>query len=139
MTKYTVASQRAVRPEERQVAPIWRGIGCIMILVIPVISYMLAALTVRWALAQDMPVPYQLIGNPVLPPVLYQTGLAPIADFIASQENLYAILLVAVLYTVIIGGIISLVYALIYKVVGPPRYGPLDAPTPNIKVQRYKR
>jgi hypothetical protein len=44
-----------------------------------------------------------------------------------------------VLYIVIFGGIISVIWALIYRVVGPPRYGPLDAPTPDIKVKTYKR
>ena len=83
--------------------------------------------------------PFQLMGNPVMPPELYQTGLAPVADFLASQRNLYGNLLLAVLYIVIIGGIISVIWALAYRVVGPPRYGPLDAATPDIKVKRYKR
>ena len=110
-----------------------------MLVVIPVVSYVLAVFTVRTALAQDMPVPYQLIGNPVLPPWLYQTGLAPIASFVASQENLYGNLLIAVLYIVFIGGIISLAWTILYKFIGPPRYGPLDAETPDIRVKRYKR
>ncbi len=140
MTKYTVASSRqGGKPEEKQVAPIWRGIGCIMILVIPVISYAIASALVQFAVDQQYPVPYQLMGNPVLPPSLYQPGLAPIANFIASQQNLYANLALTVLLVVIFGGIISVVYAFVYQIVGPARYGPLDAPTPNVRVKRYKR
>ena len=53
-----------------------------------------------------------------------------------SQQNLYGNLLIGVLYIVIFGGIISVIWALIYRVVGPPRYGPLDAEP--IKSKRYK-
>ncbi len=140
MTKYTVASsQRGTKPELQQVAPIWRGIGCLMILIIPIVSYLLSSVAVNFALDQGYPVPSELVGNPVLPPALYQTGLAPIASFLASQENLYAILALTVLLIVVIGGIVSVVYAAIYKVVGPPRYGPLDVEAPRGRVKRYKR
>ncbi len=140
MTKYTVASsQRSARPEDKQVAPIWRGIGCLMILVIPIVSYLLSSVIVGFAEAQGYPLPYQLMGNPVFPPALYQSDLAPVAGFLATQENLYAILVLTVLLIVIIGGIISVVYAAIYRVVGPPRYGPLDVEAPRNKIKRYKR
>jgi hypothetical protein len=110
-----------------------------MMLVIPVVSYLLAMVTMNVAVNAGWPVPYQLMGNPVLPPEIYQTGLAPVATFLASQQNLYGNLLIGVLYIVIFGGIISVIWALVYRVVGPPRYGPLDAPTPDIKVKTYKR
>src|SRR5512143_1267682 len=116
MGRYTPSARGSARiGEQKQVAPIWRGIGCIMMLVIPVVSYFLAMLTVNGAVEQGLPVPYQLIGHPVMPPWLYQTGLAPIADFIASQQNLYGNLLVGVLYVVIFGGIISVFWAFLYK------------------------
>ena len=47
MTKYTVASRRGARTEEKQVDPIWRGIGCVMIVVIPLMAYGIATL-VEW-------------------------------------------------------------------------------------------
>ncbi len=139
MGRYSASARRAAHPEKEQVAPIWRGIGCLMIVIIPVVSYMLASLAMTLAVQAELPMPYQFIGNPVLPPVLFRTGLAPIAGFLAQQENLYGILALTVLFIVIIGGIVSVVYAAIYRVVGPPRYGPLDAETPRINVKRYKR
>jgi hypothetical protein len=139
MTKYTVASRQSARPEAKQVAPIWRGIGCVMILVIPVLSYLISYWFVHYAADQGLPIPYQLMGNPVMPATLYQTGLAPVADFIASQQNLYAILLMTVVLIVVFGGVISVIYAMVYRVVGPPRYGPLDVEAPRGRVKRYKR
>jgi hypothetical protein len=34
----------------------------------------------------------------------------------------------------------SFVYALVYRFVGPPAYGPMDAPPPRgVRLKRYKR
>jgi len=33
----------------------------------------------------------------------------------------------------------SVLYAFVYRLVGPPRYGPLDVPPPNVKLKKYKR
>jgi hypothetical protein len=141
MTKYTVASQQR-RPVNAppQVKPIWRGIGCIMMIVVPVVSFLLAVFTVNLAVAQDWPMPYQLMGYPVMPPLLSKpAALVPVVTFIQSQLNLYAILLFTVAYIVVIGAIVSFIYAFAYRYVGPPRYGPLDAEPPNRRVKRYKR
>jgi hypothetical protein len=45
----------------------------------------------------------------------------------------------AILYTIGISGLLSVVYSVLYRFVGPPRYGPLDVPQPQVKVGRYKR
>jgi hypothetical protein len=139
MTKYTVASQRRARTEERTLSPIWRGIGCLLIVLIPVVSYLLAVWIVGLAVQQNWPMPYQLMGFPNLPAVLSSTGLAPVVDFIESRQDLYAILLITIVVIVVLGTLLSLIYSVIYRVVGPPRYGPLDAPPPKVGIKRYKR
>jgi hypothetical protein len=140
MTKYTVAAgQRGPRPEVKEVHPVWRGIGCAMMVIVPIVSFLIAKWFVGYALEQGWAIPYQLLGNPVMPPALYQTGLAPVADFIARQSNLYAVLGVTVLLIVMIGGLISVVWAVFYHFMGPPRYGPLDVEAPRGKVKGYKR
>ncbi len=140
MTKYTSAAQRRVTPRPQGPHPIWRGIGCLMFLIIPLISYLLAAMTVQIALDQNWPMPYQLMGYPSMPPLLWAiSSLAPVWAFIEGQKDLYAVLGIAVVYIVVFGAILSLGYALVYRLVGPPRYGPLDAPPPRVSVKRYKR
>ncbi len=140
MTKYTVASARRPANVQPEVHPIWRGIGCIMMVVIPLISFGLAVFTVNLAVAQDWPMPYQLMGYPVMPTLLMKSdALVPIMMFIQGQQNLYAILLLTVAYIVVLGAIVAAVYSFVYRFVGPPRYGPLDAPPEDIKVKRYKR
>ncbi len=140
MTKYTVASQRRAQREEKTLPPIWRGIGCLLILFVPFMSYVFAAGTVQLAVSQNWPMPYQLMGYPVMPPLLFKSeGLTPILAFIQTQQDLYAILLITVIYIVAFGAVLSYVYSLVYKLVGPPRYGPLDAPPPRVAPKRYKR
>lgn len=140
MTKYTVAQERRVREAQQQVPPIWRGIGCLMIIIVPLMSYFLATVIVQIALDQKWPLPYQLMGYPALSQDLLKvSSLAPLWNFIQSQANLYATLLFTVLFIVGIGALVSVVYAVVWRFVGPPRYGPLDAPPPKIAVKRYKR
>jgi hypothetical protein len=140
MTRYTEASRRAGPSAQPQVPAIWRGIGCLLILIVPLMSYAIAVLTVQAATEKNWPIPYQLVGFPVLPPSLLKVGaLAPIWNFIQAQPNLYGIVVFTILFIVVIGAVLSFGYALLYRFVGPPRLGPLDAEQPRIAVKRYKR
>ena len=140
MTKYTVAHDRRVREAKQETPAIWRGIGCLMIIFIPLMSYFIATLIVQAAVAQQWPLPYQLMGYPVLPQGLLKvSALSPLWTFIQSQANLYAILLFTVILIVAVGALVSFIYAIAWRYVGPPRYGPLDAPPPKITTKRYKR
>ncbi len=76
----------------------------------------------------------------MLPNYFFATaGLTYIFSPIVNTQNLYAIILISVVYMVILGGVISLVYAVIYRIANPKRYGAFDAPPPNIKAKKYKR
>ena len=112
-----------VRQDEKpktQVHPIWRGIGCLLIVLLPIISYAGSVLIVDAnELHQWIMIPHELTGPsqyPFLYAYLVSTGLLVILGF-----------------TVIFS-----VYALFYRIIGPPRHGPLDAPPPK-KVRRRKR
>ncbi len=144
MTKYTLASQRRPANAKPEVHPLWRGVGCIMMIIVPVISFVGAGITVDQIIKQGLPMPYELMGYPVMPPLLMKSdALLPLMLWIEQQQNLYAILLFTVAYIVVLGGLIALVYALVYRYVGPSRYGPLDARPEEIignrRIKRYKR
>jgi hypothetical protein len=140
MTKYSSSNRRRAVPRPDSPHPIWRGIGCLMIVIVPVMAFTLGLLTVQIALALNWPVPIQLTGYPVLPASLFSVNiLVPILIFIEHQNNFYALMTLTILYTVVLGALFSLIYAIIYRFVGPPKYGPQDAPPPNIKVRPYKR
>ena len=138
MGKYS-SNMRQAPPPATSSNPIWRGFGCLMIVIIPVISYAAAFMLVDIGAKQGWPIPYQLMGQPAIHPLLWKvTSLVPLWAFIQSQNNLYAILSLALLIIIILASFISIIYAFMFRS-AVPRYGPLDVPPPNIKVKHYKR
>jgi len=118
-----------------------RGIGCIMIVVVPLLAYGVSVLLVNYGAKRGWPIPPNWYGPPSIHPLLWKfQGLQPILQFIQAQNNLDANLIFAVALTIVIGGIMSIIYGYIYTLFGPPRYGPQDAPPiKGVKVKRYKR
>jgi hypothetical protein len=120
--------------------PIWRGIGCMFMLLVPAMSLALSSLLIEEALKKGFPIPRELLGVPVMHPLLFRVpGLVSLLLWVESLNNLYAILVGAFTLTILLGGIFALVYAFVYRLVGPPLYSGLDAPPPNVKTKRYKR
>jgi vacuolar-type H+-ATPase subunit I/STV1 len=140
MGKYTSLSQKPDIPRNRGVHPVMRGFGCIMLAIVPFLSYGLAVIAVNLWLLRGLPLPPEWIGYLEIDPLLYRiSGLTLILDFLGSQYNLVANLVFAFAIAIIIAGVMSIVFGYIYRLFGPPQYGPLDAPPPRVKVKRYKR
>jgi hypothetical protein len=119
---------------------VWRGIGCLMILIIPILSVALAYETFNYGIEQKWLIPYQLLGTPRLPDIFYDVRILRQLSFpIRQTVNFYGYALASILYLIVIGGFISVLYAFVYRLTGPARYGPFDAPPPTIKTKRYKR
>ncbi len=139
MGRYSPSNIRTPKSRVEGPHPIWRGIGCILMIVVPIISFGLAELTIQSNWSQQY-VPYQLLGYPILPAVLWKPGLLdPVLVLIQGIPNLYGVLVFFFLYLLVLGAFVSVGNAYLYKTLGPPRYGPQDAPPPKIKVRRYKR
>ena len=134
--------QRSIRVKEkkRQQHPIWRGIGCLIIIIVPIMSYAIGLVTFPLYLDAGL-IPYELMGTPQVPDWMWNSpNVASFLQAIIGHPNLKAILLLTVVYTVFIGGLLSLMYALIYRAFGPPKYGPQDAPPIRArKVKKYTR
>ncbi len=140
MTKYTVANRRGAKGPEQEVHPIWRGVGCFMMIFVPLMSYFFATITMQAAVDGSWPIPYQLMGYPTMPAGMMRIPvLSSIGYFLQGQQNLYGVVLLTLLYIVVIGAIVSAIYSFAWRYVGPPQYGPLDAPPPKIATKRYKR
>jgi hypothetical protein len=138
MGKYGSFKQEAFkRPYE--VHPVWRGIGCILMLLIPIVSIVGAMVLIDAGTKNGWPFPPEIMGNPRFPSIAYTLPIVNnIAGTISSVNNLYAIMLFSVIFMIAGFAVISLVYSTAFKVMGPPRYSPLDAPdVPRGK--RYKR
>lgn len=140
MSKYKFADSKSPAPKRHEVHPIMRGISCIMMIIVPILSYIASDLLIGNGFGRQV-IPLAWYGRIEFPPLLIQlTG--PLGDalrYIASINHLAANLVLAVVIVVVVGGLMSVIYGYIYELAGPPKYGPTDVPPPRVKVKRYKR
>lgn len=140
MGKYRSSATK--REVEKVKAPhfVWRGIGCLMMIIVPAMSIAAGVETVQYGIDQKWPIPYQLLGTPKYPDFFYKSsGLMLILSPITGVKHFYAYVVAALIFMIILGGIVSVGYAFVYQMMAPSRYGPMDAPPPKVKVKRYKR
>ncbi len=118
MGKFTTFSRRTP-PKKRpwEVHPIWRGIGCLLFLMGPFISFAAAHYIVELDLAQGwLAVPREMSAAFTLPVVDYTINHA-LAD-----------VLVAILLLLLGFAAVMIIYSVMYSIMGPSRLGPMDAP-----------
>jgi hypothetical protein len=117
-----------------------RGIGCILMIVVPILAYGVSVLLVNYGGNHGWPIPASMYGPPSIPPALWKMqNFQSILLFLQNQSNLEANLLFTVAITAVIGGLMSIIYGYIYALFGPPRYGPQDAPPIRKKIKKYTR
>jgi hypothetical protein len=65
-----------------------------------------------------------------------------VGDLVAllrGENNLVANLVFMVVISVVLYGIMSIVYGYVYSVAAPSKYGPMDVPPPRVKTKKYRR
>jgi hypothetical protein len=138
MGKYRRES-RGSNPKDKQLHPIWRGIGCAILILVPILSFAAASVLMPFLLNRGL-VPQQLLFTPQIPIWFwYAPVLAEAIQFLFGRYAIFATLMLTVVFIIILGGAFSLIYAFMYRVVAPSRYGPMDAPPPKVKIRKYKR
>lgn len=115
-----------------------RGVGCIMMVVVPIISYLAATLIVPVFPIPLLPSMTRAID---IPPWLYNslTGLQGLFNYIESQPLFLSYIIFALVLIILIFSIMSIVYGFLYKAFGPSPYGPTDEPPIHKKVKKYTR
>ncbi|MHC1741039.1 MAG: hypothetical protein AB9897_08025 [Anaerolineaceae bacterium] len=118
MTKYSMYKpNQKDKPVQKPIHPIWRGIGCILLIVIPVISYIAADfLIINRSTFSWLIIPQEFVVNNLPDPLLL-------------VKIFYTAIFVAVLYL-----LLTIITFVINRFFGPSRYGPYDVPID--KVQR---
>lgn len=140
MGKYNSRTRNKTAPERHQVPPLVRGIGCISMAIIPILSYGIADYLIVKGPARSWPIPPNLLGPPNIPIFFLESRyLGGIARFLQAQNHLGANLVFALTITIIIGGIMAIVYGYVYTAFGPSKYGPTDVPPPRVKTKKYTR
>jgi len=110
MGKFRYTSMQQPKERPYKVHPIWRGIGCLMIILIPLMSY---------------------AGAVMLFDANTRNGWVPVPaiQYIPDQYAVLAWQLGLTLVLSILGFVLYfIVYSFLYRFVGPSRYGPLDSP-----------
>jgi hypothetical protein len=137
---YQVHSQAKERPW--MVHPIWRGFGCVMLLIIPVMAYAAASLLIDLNFEQQwgIPVPREMYRTI---PIDIPSPVAEIPGIYWEVPHLYGNLLLGAVLMLIGFGLLMIFYTLIYSLMGPPRRGPLDAEpvrsTPRKKQKDWRK
>ncbi len=134
MGKYDKASRRTPPPQKPwTIHPVWRGIGCIWLLLSPVISYIIGYMLVEYDMKSGFyPIPPDFTRSITIPLARY----FPINNL--AVPHLYGTLLVGAVILIVGFGVIMVMYAIIYSIMGPKRLGPLDAPEIHRRTRRSR-
>ena len=139
MGKYQTYQKRNELPRN-EVHPVWRGIGCLIIIITPIISWAAAQVLLQIGKTQKWPFLYELSDFVRFPDYVYKIpGILVVANFLSGIAYLKALLLFFFLVLILLSGVFSVLNAMLYRLVGPPRYTALDAPAPRVKTKRYTR
>jgi len=137
MGKYAKYQRKSEK--KREMNPIWRGIGCILIVIVPVISYALMVIFSPVIIATNL-VPLDLLGKAKFPEwALKAPVLGDITFFIGGINDLWFKLIAFFVFLLLLTTIFSLIYTSILQVIGPPRYTDKDAPPSKYKAKVYRR
>ena len=141
MGRYTSYQREKAKAKRNEVNPVMRGIGCILIVLVPILAYGTAVYLVDYGVHKGLSIPATWLGMVNIPPLLLKlTGLSVVWSFLQAQNNLTANLVFALAIAIVIFGILAIIYGFIYRFSGPPEYGPTDMPpVRGRKVKRYKR
>ena len=114
------------KKENKGIHPAWRGIGCILMILIPLISFAASDVLIESNL-DKIAIPIILRGAPV------DTGVFGFIRYFPAK------LLLAVIITVALFALLFTIYALMYRVSGQTGRGPMDAPPDRQKIKKRSR
>lgn len=120
MSKHKIyRTETPPKPSKLPLHPIWRGIGCVLLIFIPLLSYLASSSLINNR---------QQISWLVIP-----------QDLIFSQfRDSYIVikLLYAGILVLAIGAVLALVTFALNRIFGPSRYGPHDIPPEKVRKLR---
>ena len=113
MPRTSIVHKRDKVERPWKVHPIWRGIGCILLVLIPLISWAVAELVLQTNL-QELSLPPQLMKNATLP-------------WVGEVQYFGAQALLSGIFAIVLFSLITIGYAILYSMIAPKRYGPQNA------------
>jgi len=109
-----------------------------MAIILPVLSFLSAIEFVNTGITKGWPIPTGLLGFVKFPAWVWKVPiLANLLQPITTYRNIFAILIFSIIFLILISGFLSFLYAILYRIVGPPVLTPVDAPP--IKYDNVKK
>jgi hypothetical protein len=123
MSRYSqYSSPESKKKTNNNIHPVWRGIGCILLVVIPVISYFTADYLVTNA---------ENISWMIIPQELIVSSL--------TDSNILVKLLYTAIFVFILYLILTIITFFANRFFGPGRYGPHDVPLDQVEINKSRR
>jgi hypothetical protein len=127
MGKYAKYEYKQVKPRRWKVHPIWRGIGLALVILVPILSYTGAYMLVR----ENMKSKWFEVSADLMQTINFAPLLRMIPELsgvVASIGKIYYLdLAFTVLFMVVGFGVLTILSGILYRAMGPSRYGPVDA------------
>jgi hypothetical protein len=134
------AFQKEKDAPSKEIHPVWRGIGLVINLLSPIISAAAAIVVVDYGKSQNWPFLASLSGTVRFPYIFYTIPwIRNVAEYLSTIPYLQALVLFFVIFVFLFSSIFAVINAMLYRMMGPPRYSPIDAPAPRVKTKRYTR
>jgi hypothetical protein len=135
----SIRSSRARQREERpwKIHPVWRGIGCALIILVPVMAW--AGADIFMEVKPFFEMPKELL-DPVIIPVTPNSQANLIIDFFNRLLSgvQYGHFFFTAVFSFLGFGVLSVLYGLFYRIAGPPRYSQFDVkPIRSPKRRRF--
>lgn len=131
--------ERSLREKRAPAEAAWRGIGVALFFIIPIMSWAAASVTLDEGIKRGWFIPADMVGFVRFPPEAYTTpGISTVAVWLSSIENLVGIVVLTIVFLFLLGGLISFIYSVLYRM-NVPRYGQFDAPPSTHRAKKYKR
>ena len=127
--------------EEKQLPAGQRGIGCLMFLLLPTVSYVAASELLKVTEIRHFfyRVSPALFGAPSFPKLLWEIKpIDPLLRVIYSWTDVEANILLGLLVLLALSGLVAVIYAIAYGAVGPSKYGKMDAPPERRKTKKSR-
>lgn len=113
MARYSMYQQKSA--EKKVIHPVWRGIGCALMVIIPFISYVGA----DYFVTNSSKFKWVVIPNDMV--------IKTFSDPLILIRILYAVIFIAILYL-----ILTIITFVLNRFFGPPRFGPTDVPLDKV-------
>jgi hypothetical protein len=131
---------REKQQKTKETHPVWRGIGCMIIILVPILSYVTTRVTLPMFNSRGL-VPRDLRIALQMPDWMWSInpGLTSGIQKIIGNSQFLPTVLLTLIYIMILGSLFSIIYSLLYRMLNPKRYGPMDAPPIRVKTKKYRR